>query len=199
METANKTSKLVLLLLFKDFSTMHTITSLAKKLKLSRVGMWKILKKLETEEYINLKSVGSGKTSTSIVKLNLENPLLEKTISLYLTEESVKQRQWQVNLADLEKTADFVILYGSILHSPQEANDIDILTVNKKKNFVNIQKIIDKVQKTQMKKIHAISFTELEFKLELKKPNRAFIEALRKGIVLFGQDNFVKFMKESLQ
>ncbi len=199
METASKTSKCVLLLLFKDFSATHTVTSLAKQLKLSRVGMWKILRKLEIEKYINLKSVGSGKTSTAIVKLNLENSILEKTISLYLTEESDKQRRWQINFVELERMTDFVILYGSILHSPRESNDIDIIAINKKKNFVNIQKIIDKVQKTQVRKIHAINFTESEFKLELKKSNRAFIDAVRKGVILFGQDNFVRFMTEIVQ
>lgn len=199
METASKTSKCVLLLLFKDFYTIHTVTSLAKQFKLSRVGTWKILKRLETEKYVNLKSVGSGKTSTSLVELNWENPLLEKTISLYLTEEAVKWRRWQINFAELERRVDFVIIYGSILHSQQEANDIDILTVNKKKNFINIQNVIDKVQKTQTKKIHAISFTEAEFKIELKKTNKAFIEALRKGVVLFGQDNFVRFIRRVIQ
>lgn len=199
METANKSSKCVLLLLFKDFSTTHTITSLAQQLKLSRVGVWKILKKLETERYIDLKSVGTGKTSTSLIRINFENPLIEKTISLYLTEEAVKQRRWQVNFAELEKSTDFAVLYGSVLHYSKDANDIDVLTVNKKKNFVDIQKIIDKVQKTQTKKIHAISFTETEFKLELKKSNMAFIDALRNGVVLFGQDNFVRFIKEMLQ
>lgn len=199
METVNKTSKSVLLLVFKDFTTTHTITSLAKQLKLSRVGMWKALKKLETENYIHLKSIGLGKTSTSLVKVNLENPILEKTVSLYLTEEAMKQRRWQVNFTELENAVDFAIIYGSILHSPQEANDIDILTINKKKDFVNIQKIIDKVQKTQAKKIHLISFTETELKSELKKSNLVFIEAIKKGAVLFGQDNFVRFVKEMLQ
>ena len=193
METTSKTSKRVLLILFKDFSATHTVTSLAKQLKLSRVGVWKIIKKLEIEGYIDLKPVGSGKTSVSLIKINIGNSLLEKTMSLYLTEESVKQRRWQVNFTDLERAADFVILYGSILHSPREADDIDILTVGK--NFVNIQNIIDKVQKTQTKQIHAISFTEIELKQELKKFNRAFIEALRNGVVLFGQDNFVRFIK----
>lgn len=199
METANKTSKRVLLLLFKDFSTMHTVTSLAKQLKLSRVGIWKILKRLEAGKYISLKSVGSGKTSTSFVKLNWENPILEKTIALYLTEEAVKHRRWQVNFADLERIADFVILYGSILRSQHEANDVDILTVNEKKSFIDIQKIIDKAQKTQTKKIHAISFTGTEFRIELKKDNKAFIDALRNGVVLFGQDNLIRFMRGIVQ
>ena len=191
--------KRVLLHLLKDFSSTHTITIFAKELGLSRVGIWKILKKLEERKYLSLKSVGKGKTSTSIVKINWENPLVKKTLSLYLTEEAVKQRRWQVNFAELENVIDFVILYGSILHSPQEAGDIDIVGVTAKKNFVKIAEVIDNVQKTQSKKIHAINFTENEFKMELQRPNKAFIDAIKKSIILFGQENFVKFMRDIIK
>lgn len=196
MITANLAPKKALLHLLKDFSSTHTITALAKELGLSRVGIWKILKKLEEGKYLSLKSVGKGKTSTSIVKINWENPLVEKTLSLYLTEEAIKQRRWQVNFTELEKVVYFSILYGSILYSSQEAGDIDILGIAPKKSFVKVQIAIDKAQKTQSKKIHAINFTESEFKAELKKPNKAFIDAIKKGIILFGQENFVKFMRE---
>lgn len=197
MVTGNLTAKRVLLYLLKDFSSTHTITTLAKELCLSRVGIWKILKKLEGGKYVSLNSAGKGKTSTSIIKINWENPLAEKMLSLYLTEEALKQRRWQVNFAELENSVDFTILYGSILHSPQEAGDVDILGIAPKKNFVKIQVIIDKVQKTQSKKIHTINFTENEFKAELQKSNKAFIDAIKKGIILFGQENFVKFMRET--
>ncbi len=196
MVRGDLTTKMVLLDLLKDFSNTHTITALANELSLSRVGMWKILKKLEEKKFIIIKAVGRGKTSTSLVSLNWENLLVEKTLSLYLTEEAVKQRRWQVNFTDLEKMVDFVILYGSTVHSPQEAKDIDILGIVPKKNFIKIQKITDKVQKTQSKKIHALSFTESEFKAELQRPNRAFIDAVKKGIILFGQENFVRFIKD---
>lgn len=196
MVTAHLAPKNVLLHLLKDFSSTHTITTLAKELGLSRVGIWKILKKLEEGKYISLKPVGKGKTSTSIVKINWENQLVEKTLSLYLTEEAIKQRRWQVNFAELEKVIDFAILYGSILYSPQEAEDIDIVGVAPKKSFVKIQIVIDKAQKTQSKKIHAINFTESEFKTELQKANKAFIDAVKKGVILFGQESFVKFMRE---
>ncbi len=195
MVTRDLSTKKVLLYLLKSFSNTHTITTLAKELGLSRVGIWKILKKLENEKYILLNAVGSGKTSTSIIMLNWDSPLVEKTLSLYLTEEALKQRRWQVNFLDLERVADFVILYGSILQSPQQANDIDILGVASKKNFIKIQNIVDVVQKTQSKKIHSINFIESEFKAELKKQNKAFIDAVKKGVILFGQDKFVMFMK----
>lgn len=196
MAIRDLTPKKVLLHLLKDFSSIHTITALAKELDLSRVGTWKILKKLESNKFVILKAVGRGKTSTSLISLNWENPLLEKTVSLYLTEEAIKQRRWQVNFAELEKVVDFVILYGSILHSPQEAGDIDILGIAPKKSFVTVQIAIDKAQKTQSKKIHAINLTENEFKAELQKNNKAFTDAVKKGVILFGQESFVKFMRE---
>lgn len=188
-----ETNKKLMLLLFKDFSRRNTITSLAKELKLSRVGMWKILKKLETEKYILIEFVGSGKTSTSIIKINWNNLVVEKALVLYLTEESIKQRRWRVNFAELEKEVDFLILYGSIVTSPQRANDIDIIEIAKKNKFVKIQKILDKIQKNEGKKIHMINFIASEFKKELQ--NKAFIDAIKKGVILFGQENFVKFMK----
>lgn len=196
MVTREFTSRRILPHLLKDFSTTHTITTLAKEFGLSRVGIWKILKRLKDGEYIVLKAIGGGKTSTYLVSLNWENSLVEKTLSLYLTEEAIKQRRWQVNFSKLEQVVDFAILYGSVVHSPKEAGDVDILGIAPKKNFVKIQAIVDKAQNTQSKKIHSINFTETEFKAELKKQNKSFIDAIKKGVILFGQEKFVKFIKE---
>ncbi len=190
-----ETSKKIILELFRDFSRKHTITSLAKELRLSRVGIWKILKKLEAEKYILRESVGSGKTSTFIIKINWNSLLVQKALALYLTEESIKQRRWMINFAELEKEVDFLILYGSIVDSPKKANDIDLIGINRNNKFVKIQKIIDKIQKTENKKIHAINFTISEFRKELQNNNKSFINAIKKGIILFGQENFVKFIK----
>lgn len=196
MVIANSKSRMVLLILLKDFSTTHTITSLAKELKISRVGIWKILKKLQSEQFIKLNAVGPGKTSTSIINLNWENILVEKSLALYLTEEAIKQRRWEVNFSELSNMIDFLILYGGILYSTKQAGDIDIIgVVSQKKNFVKIQNIIDKIQNSQIKKIHLINFTEIEFKKELKKPNKAMIDAVKTGVILFGQEKFIRFMR----
>lgn len=99
------------------------------------------------------------------------------------------------NFAELENKVDFLIIHGSIINSPQEANDIDILgIVSSKKKFIEIEKAIKKIQKAQMKKIHAINFTPTEFRQEIEKPNKAFIDAIKKGVILFGQEKFIKFM-----
>src|SRR3989344_5887351 len=132
METTNLNRKIRLILL-KDFTPNHTITSLAKELKITRTGMWKILKKLEKQQYIKLKNIGTGKTSTYIIKLNW-NILTEKALALYLTEESLKQSRWVNNFEELKDKVDFLIIYGSILHNQEQANDIDIMGIAKKEN-----------------------------------------------------------------
>ncbi|MFH1682572.1 MAG: HTH domain-containing protein, partial [Candidatus Woesearchaeota archaeon] len=96
-------------ILFKDFSNQHTITSLAKELKLSRVGMWKSIKKLEERGFVLLKSIGSGKTSVYKISLNWENILVRKNLALYLIEEALEPKRWRVNFAELEEKVDFLI------------------------------------------------------------------------------------------
>jgi hypothetical protein len=194
---AIKKSYEILKILLKDISKKHTVTSLSKEREISRVGSWKILKELEKENLIILTPIGPEKTSVQEVSLNWDNPILEKTLSLLLTEDSIKQSKWRYNFKELENNVDFLILFGSILHSPKEAKDIDILSlVSNEKNFVKINKIITDIQIAQDKKIHALNLTEKELKQELKNKNKAYTEALKKGIVLFGQENFIKFIRE---
>ena len=188
----------ILLTILKDFSKKHTITSLSKELKITRTGIWKILKRLESREFITLQSLGSGKTSIYMVEI-MWGVLTEKVLSLYLTEESLGQIRWRKNFEELEKESDFLIIYGSILNSKDKANDIDLVSIEPKNKFLITQKIINKIQKTQLKKVHDIHFTKEEFKQELKESNKAFIEAVKKGVILFGQEKFVQLMKEVIQ
>jgi len=187
----------ILKILIKQFSLNWTITSLANEIKISRVGVWKVLKKLEKERLIISTQIGQGKTSTASIKLNWENPILEKKLSLILTEETLNHQRWLSNFEELKNKTEFIILYGSILNSSKEANDIDILEiVLNKKGFLEIEKSMQKIQKTQIKKIHSESFTKTEFKEELKKPNKIFIDAIKKGIILSGQEKFIKFIMD---
>ena len=193
-----KKSYEILKILLKDISKKHTVTSLSKERDISRVGSWKLLKELEKENLVILTSIGPEKNSILEVSLNWVNPILEKTLALLLTEDALKQNKWRYNFKELENNVGFLILYGSILRSPKEAIDIDILSlVLNEKSFVQIGRIITNIQITQDKKIHAINLTEKELKHELKDKNKAYIEALKKGVVLFGQETFIRFIRES--
>ena len=185
----------ILSILLKEPLARHTATSIANALKITRQGTWKTLNKLAGDKLISLESVGDSKTSTTLVKLNWDNPLTEKTLSLVLTKESLKQQRWRVNFEELGNAAKFLVLFGSVLSNPKEANDIDILAVVSGKNFGKVENITAKAQKTQIKKIHEIDITETELKDELRKPNIAYLDALKKGIILHGQDSFIQFMR----
>ena len=192
METINKPQK-IMNILVKDFS-IHTATSLSKELKMSRWGIWKILKKLEKDNLIIIEPVGSGKTSTSTIKLNWGSILAEKTLALSLTQEALKYKRWLHDFSSLQEEIDFLILYGSILYA-KEANDIDIIGVAKEKKLAKINDKMLRIQGTLNKKIHSINLTQKEFKEELKKPNKVYLDALKKGVILFGQENFIEFVK----
>ena len=197
MVTISKTFDKLLLRLFKDSFSIHTATSLAESLGVSRWGIWKTLKRLESEQLITLIKTGSGRTSTYSVELRWKSELLHASITLLLTKEAMEYGRWRANFRELSLCTDFLILFGSILHSPKLANDIDLLAViSKKRNFVKAGNIVDKIQKTQVKRIHAVSFKPDELSFELKKPNKAFIDAVKKGIILFGQENSFKLIKE---
>ena len=71
METVAPYPMRVVLLLLKDFSAMHTITSIGKELGMTRSGIWKVLKRLEKEKYIIIKSTGK-ETSLVIPKLSYQ-------------------------------------------------------------------------------------------------------------------------------
>ena len=73
--------------------------------------------------------------------------------------------------------------------------DIDIIGVAQGKKLAKISDKILKAQETQTKKIHSINLTQKEFKQELKRPNKAYVEAVKKGVILFGQENFIKFIR----
>jgi len=196
METDNNASEKIMKILLKEFYLNHTVSTLAQRLVMSRVGIWKILKRLESNKLIMLSSIGNGKTSTQTIKLNWDNILVEKKLAFLLSEDAIKQERWRFNFAELEKYVSFLLLFGSILHSPKEARDIDLFAVIcNRKEFKTIDKIIFKIQVTQSKKLHFIDLTESEFEQELNKKNKVYIDALAKGVILYGQENFIRLIK----
>ena len=196
METKNSTPERILMVLLKEPFVNHTATSLASALGITRQGIWKSLNKLVTDKLILLKQLSKTRTSTAIIKINWNNPVTEKTLSLLLTKKALEQERWQVNFAELKDDINFLLLFGSIINKPKEANDIDmILIVKKRQSFQALNKKIVKIQQTQLKKIHNIDLTEEEFIAELKKQNKAYLDALKKGVILYGQEKFIDFIK----
>ncbi len=197
METKEKTSEKIIKILAKEPLSEHTATTLARVLSISRQGVWKTLSKLSKEEIISLKSIAGTKKSALNITLNFNNPITIKTLSLLIEKETLNYKRWRDNFHKLEKHTFFTFLFGSILHSLKEANDIDLLVVVRtKKDFGAVDSIITETQQAQIKKIHSIDLTKEELKAELSNKNKAYLDAIKRGVVLFGQENFIKFIKD---
>ena len=195
METTISYPMRIALLLLKDFSTIHTITSIGKELGMTRSGIWKVLMKLKKENYITLET--TEEKSLLIPKINLRNELLEKYLDFALSKEAKEHERWIFNFTEVKGHVSFLIFYGSVLKSYAKAKDIDVIgIIPDRKKFKMLHESLDKIQKSESKRIHSINFTQSEFREELLKPNKAFVEAVKKGIVLFGQEEFIKFMKK---
>jgi predicted transcriptional regulator len=173
-----------------------TATELAERCNVTRQAIWKVLKNIISEGLIISRQLNTTKKSAKIFSLNFNNPLTKKALSFILTKEAMENERWVENFSELEKISNFVLLFGSILTDKTKAKDIDIIIVSEKKNLNIIHERTLEIQKVESKKIHTISLTKQEFSTEVKNKNKAYLDALKKGIILFGQDNFINQMEE---
>ncbi len=178
----------ILKIIFKDFLTPYNSRSISKKIKISHAGAFKILKKLEKEELV--KSIRIGRAV--IYSINKENPLALKEIEITLIIEAGNYKRWIEEFKSLKDKAEFVMLFGSILKKEEKARDIDLLVVAEKENFKDIKRFISERQNFLNKRIHLILQSLDDFKQDLEKKNKAIVEIIKTGVILFGQDKFIE-------
>jgi biotin operon repressor len=180
------TPREVLLHLFRNPSSSHTITTLTEELKRSRVGIWKTVKSLEKENYLVLSPIKLLKKKVYIVSINWDNILVEKTFGMYLIGESLNYEEWTKNFKNLGNVLDFLILC-------KEDEKDKILGVTQKGKFIRIQKPAN--LKDNGKEIITASITNVDFSQGLKNKKEEYIYAVKHGVILFGQENFIQFIK----
>jgi len=193
-----KIQKEILYNITRDPNTSYTISHLAKQIKSSRVSIWKNIKTLVKMNLIIITYIGEGKSKTQIIKPNWENILLERLLLYYTTLDASEKEKWQYQFKDLENKCLYLILFGSMLINEKYALDIDILIISNKKNINKIDKQILELQKTSEKEIHATIMTPNEIKDVIKQKNNPIIDAIQKGIILYGQDIFISLLKEAV-
>ena len=157
----------VLNFLIRNFSEKLTIRNIAKRLNFSSAGVFNILKKLEKQNIVVGEKLGTG----LFYSINFENRIAEHLASVVLLyyEGAVEK----VNLEQL-KEAKAAIL---------EKDNLLIIT--------------DNITTTTMTIVgfKAVQKTEDEVIALLRKKDQAMLQVLKKGIVLFGEDNVVDIIK----
>lgn len=185
----------ILKLLFKDFSADFNSRSISKIIKISHAGAFKILKKLEKREMVIPKRIGKA----VIYSLNLGNQIATKETEMIFLLESQNFKRWIEEFKDLESKVKFLVLFGSVIRNAEQANDVDILIVADKSKLNEIKKIIKKIHKYTSKKIHPLIQTINNFKKDVNEKNKVMMEIIKTGIVLYGQEEYIKLLKSLRQ
>ncbi len=181
----------ILKLLFKDFSRPYNSRSISKIVGITPAGAFKILKGLEKRRIVKPQRIGKA----IIYSLNLNNPLARREVEMVLTIEAEKIRHWAAEFRILEDKALFAVLFGSVLKNEREAKDIDLLLVAGKAKKREIDQILEIKKKVLPKPLHLLFQTPDDFINDIRTKNKASLEILRTGVVLFGQEKIDRLME----
>ncbi|MFH1209985.1 MAG: nucleotidyltransferase domain-containing protein [archaeon] len=179
-----------LLVLFKDFTAFYNSNNISKILNISHVGAQKIFKRLYKSDVLTSQKIGKS----IIYKLKLDDYVIE-LITFLLTDEANKFKRWKEEFKELYKEDRIILIFGSAIKNYDKAEDIDLMIVMDKKDISEINNILKEKEKILPKKIHAIKLTHNDLLENLKNKDNVIIDIVKKAIVLYGHNNYVKTLK----
>ena len=191
MTTLTKKEQTGLITLFKDYTSYYNANSISKVIGMSHVGAQKMLKKFEERNLTVSKNIGKS----IIHKPNLSEDYTEKLISFLLSDEANNFKRWKDEFKTLFNRDRIIIIYGSIIKNYKNAEDIDIMIIARKNEFDDVNKNIKEIQVIMSKRIHSIKLTYEDFLKNVKNKNKAIVDIVKNGVVLYGQEKYVKIIK----
>lgn len=179
--------------LIRNFSQEYNINQLSRELELSPRGIFKILKKLEKENYLISEKQGNN----LFYKINYESEEALEACKFVLSERKTTAFiRVQINeLKKLRELTKIAMLFGSVLTKDKEAHDVDVILVFKEKEFQKVEKAIEEINSLTSNKIHPIYQTEKDFVDNTRKKDKVIISAIKTGIILWGRDLFLEAIK----
>lgn len=173
--------------------TDYNSNNLSKKIGLTSMGMFKILKKLESEGVLVSRKI----SNIRLYKINFENQFSKDFVSLTLRKEAgsgesfVKKWVSEVRKIGVAKIA---IIFGSVLEKGSKAHDVDVLFVLGNGNFKKLKEKIQNLNSILTQKIHPVYQTKKDFLKNLKKKDEVLFGII-KGVVAFGEREFVDLLE----
>ena len=196
---SNNTSKIINFLIRN--LELYNINQIARALNLSVGSVHKILKTLEKRNIVNIKELGNA-IYYSINLNNNEAVKLSELVSIEGKNNILRENKIaNIYAQDLVKfDAKLIILFGSILTKKNEAKDIDVLFIIKHKEQVSeINNFCLEISKIRTKKINPLIMLEQDFVNNLKDKNKAVQDLIKNGIILKGEEIFIRAIKDAHQ
>ncbi len=174
----------------------HSINHVAKECDITARGTYKILKKLEKEQIVSYKEISNIKSYS----INFDNPLILSYLEIVLKDERTNQPKIKIRLQDLSKMKDICkacLLFGSYITGKKEPNDIDILFVFEKKDYKKFDKELESIRLISPYKVHDMIQAPIDILDNLKKQDKAILDIIRNGVVLWGHDFIARSVKDA--
>jgi len=184
----------VLNFVVRNFNERNSINEIGRRLKLSPMGIYKILKKLEKVNAIRPEKIGNG----IYYKANLDDEMSIKLAEFVLAQNDLNPyaRIQAEDLNQLKDVAIGCILYGSVLKKGKEANDIDFMPIiDHKKNAEKYYIKFDELRQMKPKKLHDIAVIKEDLVKGIKKNDVVIIRAIKEGEILWGSEVVVEAIR----
>ena len=178
---------------------LYNINQIARALKLSVGSVHKILKILEERNMVTIKELGNA----FYYSINLNNNEAVKLSELVSIEEknNILRENKIANIyaQDLAKfNVKLIILFGSILTKKNDARDVDVLFIIKNKEQVDeVNSFCLEISKIRTKRVNPLIMLEQDFVNNLKNKDKAIQDLIKNGIILKGEDNFIRAIKNA--
>ena len=181
--------KKALIRIFKDLDSYYNANSLSKKLDISRIGMRKILKKLEKKEILFSKNIGRA----IVYKINFSD-YVQDVITFLLSDEANDFKRWKKEFEFLFKGDRVVLIYGSAIKNYSKARDIDLMVIGNKKTG-EMESRLNNKQKILPKEIHIIEMSYNDFLRNIKHRQKSMMDVVQSAVVLYGQNKYVRLVE----
>ena len=194
MKDITNNEMLFVLSIIKNPGVEYNANSIAKIIGISSMGALKIAKRLEKENILIARKLGKA----NFYRLDFNNDYVMQYIKFLFKREAEQSAPYvKVWISEIKKikNADATILFGSVLSKHKEAKDIDVALITDKKRFSKLKKEIENINLVNVKRLHPIYQTKEDFKKNIKKGDKALLNAI-KGIVVFGEDKIISLLEK---
>lgn len=183
--------------LVRNFVSEYNINQVARELEFSPRGSFKILKKLESQNVLKSKKMGNA----IFYQINFDDELALQLCNLVLIKKKLKPIVKVIiqDIQKLKKITQCAVIFGSILKRGEKAGDADLLVVFRKNRFDEVQKIIREANQISPKKIHLIMQTKGDLLKNIKNRNKAILDLIKEGAIVWGPDILVQTIKKSIE
>ncbi len=191
MDGITKNEIKVLLVLLKSYGIDYNANNLSKRVGLSPMGVLKILKRLEEQHILVSKTLGKA----VFYKPNYASGFAKKYLAFLLRKEvedaPPRVKRWAKEVEVLQNHAEIGVLFGSVL-SKQQHEDVDLLVVLEQQQNEGLQNALEEVNKVNLKRIHAVIQSKMDLTENITKKNPVVQNAIKTGVVAFGQEELVE-------